>query len=216
MTEALNTYQKKEEIINVVSHGIGAALSIPAFILLVIRALDMNSNIALFSYIVYGISLMILYFSSTMYHAIQKPKWRNRLNVWDHISIYLLIAGTYTPFALIGLPGVWGYSILAIVWTFGIVGIVIKVFYFGRYNTLSAIAYVIMGWIAVVGINQLFANVGTAGTLWLFGGGIAYTIGAVIFLFDNKIPYNHAIFHFLVLVGSLCHFISVYFYLSVV
>lgn len=214
MIEALNTYRKKEEIVNVISHGIGAILSIPAFILLILKALEINSNIALFSYIVYGISLMILYFSSTMYHAIQKPSIRNVLNVWDHISIYLLIAGTYTPFALIGLPGVWGYSILSIVWAFGIIGIIIKVFFFGKYNTLSAIAYVIMGWIAVVAINQLFVNVGTTGTLWLFGGGIAYTIGAVIFLFDNKIPYNHAIFHILVLIGSLCHFISVYFYLS--
>jgi hemolysin III len=213
MVEALNTYRKKEEIVNVISHGIGAILSIPAFILLILKALEMNSNISLFSYIVYGISLMILYFSSTMYHAIQKPRIRNVLNIWDHISIYLLIAGTYTPFALIGLPGVWGYSILSIVWAFGIIGIIIKVFFFGKYNTLSAIAYVIMGWIAVVAINQLFANIGTAGTLWLFGGGIAYTIGAVIFLFDNKIPYNHAIFHVLVLIGSLCHFISVYFYL---
>jgi hemolysin III len=214
MVEALNTYRKKEEIVNVISHSIGAILSIPAFILLILKALEINSNIALFSYIVYGISLMILYFSSTMYHAIQKPSIRNVLNVWDHISIYLLIAGTYTPFALIGLPGVWGYSILSIVWAFGIIGIIIKVFFFGKYNTLSAIAYVIMGWIAVVAINQLFVNVGTTGTLWLFGGGIAYTIGAVIFLFDNKIPYNHAIFHVLVLIGSLCHFISVYFYLS--
>ncbi len=213
MAEALNTYRKKEEILNVVSHGIGAALSIPAFILLIVKAINKDSNIYLFSFLIYGISLIILYFSSTMYHAIQKPRIRNILNVWDHISIYLLIAGTYTPFALIGLPGIWGYSILSIVWTFGIVGIIIKVFFFGKYNTLSAIAYVIMGWIAVIGINQLFANIGTPATLWLFGGGIAYTIGAVIFLFDNKIPYNHAIFHFLVLIGSLCHFISVYFYL---
>lgn len=214
MTEAINTYRKKEEIINVVSHGVGAILSIPAFIMLIIKALQMHSNIALLSYIVYGISLIVLYFSSTLYHLVQKPKLRNTLNVWDHISIYLLIAGTYTPFALLGLPGVWGYSILSIVWTFGIVGIIIKIFFFGRYNTLSAIAYVIMGWIAIIGVNQLFVNVGMAGTIWLFGGGIAYTIGAVIFLFDNKIPYNHAIFHFLVLTGSLCHFISVYFYLS--
>ncbi len=214
MIKALNTYNKKEEILNVISHGIGALLSIPAFILLINKALELNNNIALFSFLVYGISLMILYFSSTMYHAIQNPKIRNVLNVWDHISIYLLIAGTYTPFALIGLPEIWAYSILSIVWGFGIIGIIIKVFFFGKYNTLSAIAYVIMGWISVVAINQLIANIGMTGTLWLLGGGIAYTIGAVIFLLDNKIPYNHAIFHLLVLIGSLCHFISIYFYLS--
>lgn len=214
MIEAINTYRKKEEIINVVSHGVGAILSIPAFILLIIKALEKNNNIALLSFMVYGVSLMVLYFSSTLYHLVQKPKYRNILNLWDHISIYLLIAGSYTPFALLGLPGVWGYSLLAIVWTFGLVGIIIKIFFFGRYNILSAISYVVMGWIAVIAVNQLLANIGLPAILWLFGGGIAYTIGAVIFLFDNKIPYNHAIFHIFVLMGSLFHFISVYFFLS--
>ena len=211
---AFNTYGKKEEILNVVSHGIAAILSIPALILLIIKGLRMESGIALFSMIVYGLSLLILYFSSTLYHAVQNPKWRNPLNLWDHLSIYLLIAGTYTPFALIAIPGTLGYSILAVVWTFGIVGMIIKAFFFGKYHTMSAVAYVIMGWIAIIGINSLINNLGLAGAIWLFGGGISYTLGALIFMFDKKIPYNHAIFHLLVIIGSVMHFVSVYFYIN--
>lgn len=211
---AFNTYGKKEEILNVVSHGIAAILSIPALILLIIKGLRMESGIALFSMIVYGLSLLILYFSSTLYHAVQNPKWRNPLNLWDHLSIYLLIAGTYTPFALIAIPGTLGYSILAVVWTFGIVGMIIKAFFFGKYHTMSAVAYVIMGWIAIIGINSLIDNLGLAGAIWLFGGGISYTLGALIFMFDKKIPYNHAIFHLLVIIGSVMHFVSVYFYIN--
>ena len=211
---AFNTYGKKEEILNVVSHGIAAILSIPALILLIIKGLRMESGIALFSMIVYGLSLLILYFSSTLYHAVQNPKWRNPLNLWDHLSIYLLIAGTYTPFALIAIPGTLGYSILAVVWTFGIVGMIIKAFFFGKYHTMSAVAYVIMGWIAIIGINSLINNLGLAGAIWLFGGGMSYTLGALIFMFDKKIPYNHAIFHLLVIIGSVMHFVSVYFYIN--
>lgn len=213
MIEAHNTYKKTEEILNVVSHGIGAILSIVALVLLIFKGIEMDSTKALLSMLVYGISLVILYFSSTLYHAVQSPKWRNPLNVWDHISIYLLIAGSYTPFTLLGLGGIWGWSIFTIVWVFALIGIIIKIFFFGKYKTLSAISYVVMGWIAVVAIKSIFINLGTTGSILLFAGGVSYTIGAVIFMLDNKIPYNHAIFHFLVLGGSVLHFISVYWYI---
>jgi len=214
MTTAHNTYHKREEILNVISHGIGAILSIPAFIVLMVDSYAQGSIPNMLIYMVYGISLMVLYFSSTGYHWVQNPKWRNPLNVWDHISIYLLIAGSYGPFILIGMKGsTIGLVIFGIVWAFALVGIIIKIFYFGRYNVLSAIAYVIMGWIAVIGIGTMLEMIPLAAILWLFGGGIAYTVGAVIFMFDNKIPYNHAIFHFLVLIGSACHYYAVYTYL---
>ena len=214
MTTAHNTYHKREEILNVVSHGIGAILSILAFIVLMVDSYAQGSIPNMLIYMVYGISLMVLYFSSTAYHWVQNPKWRNPLNVWDHISIYLLIAGSYGPFALIGMKGsTIGLVIFAIVWAFALVGIIIKIFFFGKYNILSAIAYVIMGWIAVIGIGTMLEMMPLAAVLWLFGGGIAYTVGAVIFMFDNKIPYNHAIFHFLVLIGSACHYYAVYTYL---
>lgn len=214
MTTAHNTYQRKEEILNIVSHGIGALLSIPAFIILMVES-SRNGNIFdLLIYLVYGLSLMILYFSSTLYHSVQKPKWRNPLNVWDHISIYLLIAGTYGPFLLIGMQGhTISWVIFIIVWTFALVGIILKIFFFGKYNILSAIAYVIMGWIAVTAINTMLITLPINAILWLFGGGIAYTLGAVIFMFDKKIPYNHAIFHVLVLLGSICHFYAIYAYI---
>jgi len=212
MRKALNSYSNREELLNVITHGLGAILSIIALILLVNKALDIGSNIALFSMLVYGISMLILYSASTLYHSATKPKWRDPLNVWDHISIYLLIAGSYTPFTLLALPPVWGYTIFAIVWAFAFVGIIIKLFFFGKYRILSAMAYVIMGWIAVTAVSPLIDSLTLTGALWLFGGGISYTIGAVLYLFDDKIPYNHAIFHVLVLIGSGCHFISVYYY----
>lgn len=214
MTKKNNSYSEREETLNVITHGLGALLSIIALVLLINKALDMGTSIALFSMIVYGVSMIILYTASTLYHGSENPKYRNPLNVWDHISIYLLIAGSYTPFTLLALPPVWGYSIFAIVWTFGIIGIIIKVFFFGKYRILSAMAYVIMGWIAIVAVNQLIESLSLTGALWLFGGGISYTIGAVLYLFDKKIPYNHAIFHVLVLIGSACHFISVYYYIN--
>jgi hemolysin III len=214
MTTAHNTYQKREEILNVVTHGLGALLSIPAFIVLMVESYAQDSISNMIIYMIYGISLMVLYFSSTGYHWVQNPKWRNPLNVWDHISIYLLIAGSYGPFALIGMKGsTIGLVIFIIVWVFALVGIIIKIFYFGKYHILSAIAYVIMGWIAVIGIGTMLEMMPLAAVLWLFGGGIAYTLGAVLYLFDDKIPYNHAIFHVFVLIGSACHYYAVYTYL---
>lgn len=211
MLTAKNTYKKKEEILNVISHGIGAIFSIIALILLIVKAWPQGNLFHFFIYLIYGISLVILYFSSTLYHAVQNPKWRNPLNVWDHISIYLLIAGSYGPFLLIGLgESTLSWVIMIIVWAFALVGIILKIFFFGRYNILSAAAYVIMGWIAIVGINQI-VEVFPSQVVWLlFGGGVFYTVGAILFLFDKKIPYNHAIFHVLVLLGSLCHFYAIY------
>jgi len=214
MTTAHNTYKKKEEILNVLTHGLGAILSIPAFIVLMTESYKQGSISNMLIYMVYGISLMVLYFSSTGYHWVQNPKWRNPLNVWDHISIYLLIAGSYGPFLLIGLHGTTiGIVIFSIVWLFAILGIIQKIFFFGKYETLSAIAYLVMGWIAVAGIGTMLKMLPIEAIYWLFGGGIAYSVGAVIFMFDEKIPYNHAIFHVLVLVGSACHYYAVYTYL---
>ena len=209
---AFNKYSKPEEIINAVTHGIGALLSIVAMILLIIKTVDYPSSKYLITTLVYSLSLIFLYTSSTLYHSVQKPDIRNRLNVMDHMAIYLLIAGTYTPFTILALGGTLGWMIFAIVWAFGLTGIILKIFFFGKYNTLSAIAYVIMGWIVVVAIKTLFESLGTTGALWLFAGGIFYTIGAVLYLI-HKLPFNHAIFHLFVMAGSLCHFVSVYWYL---
>ncbi len=213
MTKSHNTYSIKEEKLNIISHGLGALFSIPALILLILKGLEMDSTKALLSFIVYGVSLIVLYFASTLYHATNIPKWRNPLNVWDHISIYLLIAGSYTPFTLLGLGGAFGWWIFGIVWTFALVGIIIKIFFFGKYGKLAAISYVVMGWIAVVGVNRFLEVTGLIPTILLFAGGIAYTVGAILYMLDNKLPYNHAIFHVFVLLGSALHFYAVYYYL---
>ncbi len=214
MVKSINTYNKKEERLNVISHGIGAAFSIIALILLIQKGIEMNSTKALLSFLTYGISLIILYFASTLYHATSNPKWRNPLNLWDHISIYLLIAGSYTPFTLLGLGGDFGWIIFGIVWAFAFVGIIIKIFFFGKYGKLSAISYVIMGWIAVIAVNRFVEVLGMTGTILLFSGGIAYTIGAVLYMLDDKLPYNHAIFHVFVLIGSALHFWAVFYYIG--
>jgi hemolysin III len=209
--EAFNKYPKAEEISNAVTHGIGAVLSVAALIAMINKSLELNSLSYLITSLVFGISMVFLYTASTLYHSIQKPSVRNKLNVMDHMAIYLLIAGTYTPFTVNVLGGTLGLVIFIIVWAFGLTGIVLKIFFFGKYNTLSAIAYVVMGWIIVIAIGPLIDRLGLPGTMWLFGGGIFYTLGAVLYLI-HKLPFNHAIFHLFVLAGTFCHFISVYYY----
>ncbi|RLD41113.1 MAG: hemolysin D, partial [Bacteroidetes bacterium] len=133
------------------------------------------------------------------------------LNIFDHAAIFLLIAGTYTPFALVTLHGPWGWTIFGIVWGLAVVGIILKLFYTGRYNLLSTIIYIVMGWIIVIAIKPLVEALPFDGLMWLLAGGLSYSIGAIFFLWD-KMPYNHAIFHVFVVAGSACHFVAVFWY----
>jgi hemolysin III len=209
--EAFNTYAKPEEIANAVTHGLGALLSIPAMVLMLMKASAHSQMIYLITTLVYALTLTFLYTSSTLYHSVQNPKYRNRLNVMDHLAIYLLIAGTYTPFTLLALPGITGWMIFAVVWLAAIAGIVLKYFYFGKHNVLSTIAYVVMGSIIVVAIKPLYDHIGMDAIKLLLWGGVSYIVGAGFYLW-RKLPYNHAIFHLFVLGGSLLHFLAVYFY----
>jgi hemolysin III len=152
-----------------------------------------------------------LYAASTFYHSAKKSKLRNRLNIIDHASIYILIAGTYTPFTLVTLKGTIGWVIFGISWGLALTGIILKLFFTGKYNLMSTIMYVLMGWVIVFAIKPLINSLPLAGLLWLVAGGISYTIGAIIYGI-KKIKFNHAIFHMFVLMGSFCHFMSVYFY----
>ncbi len=204
-------YPKTEEILNVITHGLGFLLSIAALVLLVVFA-SLNGNVwHIVGVTVYGASLVILYLASTLYHLSRKQKVRNKLNIFDHSSIYVLIAGTYTPFLLVTLHGPWGWSLLGIVWGLAIGGIVFKIFFIGKYDLVSALLYVLMGWLIIIAIKPLNENLATGGLWWLLGGGISYSVGAVFYMV-KKIPYNHAIFHIWVLLGSLAHFIAVFFY----
>lgn len=206
-----NYYPPLEEKLNIFSHGFGFALSIVGLILLIFRANELGEVRHLVSFSIFGASMIILYAASTLYHSAKSDKWRYRLNILDHASIYLLIAGTYTPFAIVTLSGTLGWGLFALVWTMAIVGVILKIFYTGRYTRISTVMYVIMGWIIVFAVKPMLGNIDMEGIGWLFAGGVSYTLGAVFFSID-KIKFNHAIFHLLVLIGSFCHFIAIYFY----
>jgi hemolysin III len=204
-------YSTLEERLNIYTHGIGLLLSILALILLVIRASNFGNVWHIVSFSVFGSSLILLYAASTLYHSSKELSLRKRLNILDHASIYILIAGTYTPFTLVTLNGTLGWVLFGITWGIATVGVVLKLFFTGKYNRLSTLAYILMGWVIVFGIKSLLKNLPEPGIYWLFSGGLAYTIGA-IFYSIKKIPFNHAIFHLWVLAGSFCHFITVYIY----
>lgn len=206
-----NYYEQQEERINVITHAIGLIASIIALFLLTYKSCCIANVLYVISSFVFGVSLIVLYAASTFYHASKDKKLRKRLNIFDHASIYLLIAGTYTPFALITLQGSLGWWIFGINWSLALIGIVLKFFYTGQYDKLSTIMYVLMGWTAIFVINTLIQNLGCRGAFWLLFGGIMYTVGAVFYIL-SKLKYNHAIFHIFVLLGSLSHFISIYFY----
>lgn len=204
-------YRKTEEILNVATHGLGFLLSIAALSILVVYASLRGNAWHIVSFTIYGISLVTLYLASTLFHMTRKQKLRNKLNIFDHSAIYFLIAGTYTPFLLVTLRGPWGWSLFGVIWVLAIGGLIFKLFYTGKYDYLSAIIYVLMGWIIIIAIKPMNENLSTEGLLWLLGGGISYSIG-VIFYLVKKIPYNHAIFHIWVLLGSFAHFIAVFRY----
>ena len=209
--EGIKYYSSIEEKINIISHAIGFILSIVALVLLVTHA-NLHGDVwHIVSFSIFGASLIILYAASTFYHSAKKSELRNRLKIIDHASIYVLIAGTYTPFTLVTLNGTIGWVIFGTSWGLALTGIILKLFFTGKYNLISTIMYVLMGWVIVFAIKPLINNLPLEGLLWLFAGGISYTIGAILYSI-KKIKFNHAIFHTFVLMGSLCHFMSVFFY----
>ena len=210
-TKKITFYEKKEEKLNVISHGIGLILSIAALVLLVVYASIYGSAWHIVSFSIYGASLIVLYSASTFYHYVQSPKLRHRLNIFDHAAIYVLIAGTYTPFTLVVLKGWVGWTIFGVSWGLAISGVVLKLFCTGRYDKISTVAYVLMGWLIIFAIKPLVTNLSFEGLMWVLSGGLFYTIGALLYSI-KRIRYNHAIFHIFVLLGSFSHFIAVFFY----
>ncbi|WP_372746851.1 hemolysin III family protein [Lutibacter sp.] len=204
-------YDPKEEKLNVLSHGIGLVLSIVALVLLVVYSSLEGGPWHIVSFSIYGVSLIVLYSASTLYHYVQSPKLRHKLNIFDHASIYILIAGTYTPFTLVVLNGWVGWTIFGVSWGLALIGVILKLFFIGRFDKISTIAYVLMGWLIVFAIKPLVNNLPLEGLLWLLAGGIFYTVGAVLYSIKS-IKYNHAIFHIFVLLGSFSHFMAVFFY----
>lgn len=207
----IKTYDQNEEKINTWSHLIGIALSFFTLIALLIKGFHLKSPVHLISYSIFTLSMIILYSASTLYHNENDLQKKMRLKIFDHIAIYFLIAGTYTPFTLLVLKGAWVWTILSTVWGIAAVGLILKLFFTGRFNLASTLSYILMGWVIIIAIKPLLANISSEGMLWLMIGGAFYTIGAIIYSI-KKIPYNHATFHFFVLGGSTSHFIALYFY----
>ena len=204
-------YPLLEEKLNIASHVFGFILSIVALVLLVVHASRHGNAWHIVSFSIFGASLVTLYGASAIYHSVKDPLLRSRLRIVDHATIYILIAGTYTPFTLVTLSGFAGWMIFGVSWGMAVIGIVLKLFFTGRYDLVSTLMYVFMGWIIVFALDPLIHNLSSDGLFWLVAGGIAYTLGAVLYSIQ-KIKFNHAIFHVFVLIGSACHFISVYFY----
>jgi hemolysin III len=205
-------YTKGEEIANAVTHGVGTLLAISALVLLIVFSAKFGNVWYVVSYTIYGSCLVILYLFSTLYHSIPNDKAKKVLRIFDHASIYLLIAGTYTPFALTILRNHGGWIIFGVVWGAAIIGITIKVFFTGKFQVVSTIMYVIMGWLIVFYLKTIILYLPTTGLVLLVVGGIVYTLGSVLFLFD-KIAYNHSVWHLFVLGGSTCHFLCILLYL---
>lgn len=180
-------------------------------IFLLLKAVSMHSVLTLFAFAIYGTGLIAMFLASTLYHSATNPAKRRKLKVFDHIAIYLTIAGSYTPITLLTMPSSWGIPVLIAVWVIAGCGILLKFFFTGRYSKISTAMYVLMGWVIIVAIKPLINSMVTPGLWWLVSGGLAYTLGAVLYQVKG-LKYNHAIFHIFVLIGSACHYVVVYCY----
>lgn len=197
-----------EELWNAVTHGIGTALAVAGLVFLVVSAHLYGNVWHMVSFSIYGVSLVLLYLASTLYHSFHRPKLKHVFHIMDHAAIYLLIAGTYTPFALVILHGYVGWMVMGIIWTLAAIGIVFKVFFTGRFKRVSTACYIGMGWLIVLCVRPLAAGITETGMYWLLAGGVLYTVGSVFYLL-KRMPYNHAVWHLFVLGGSAAHFIAI-------
>ena len=206
-------YTAREEAANVATHAAGLVASVVGAVVLVYFGIARGEALHAASAGLYGATLVALYGASTLYHAFRRPGVKRVLRVLDHCAIYLLIAGTYTPFVLVGLGGRLGWSLFAVVWAMAAAGIVFKIFATGRFAVVSTAAYVAMGWLGVVAIGPLIRSLSGSAVLWLLAGGVAYTAGTLFY--HRKIPYAHALWHVFVLLGSVCHFVAIGLYVLV-
>jgi hemolysin III len=198
----------REEVANSVSHGIGTALAIAALIILLVLAVPGKKTVNIVGFSIYGATLILLYLASTLYHSFSPGRIKDILRVFDHASIFLLIAGTYTPITLIALRGVLGWTLFGVVWGIALLGIVFKIFWIQRFALFSTILYALMGWMIVFAIKPLLAAMSPASLTFLLAGGLAYSVGIVFYLWKS-LKYSHMIWHIFVLAGSVCHFFTI-------
>ncbi len=202
----------REEIANVITHGIGLALSVAALVLLVVFSSKEGDAWKIVSFSIFGASLVLLYLASTLYHSTREPSRKIKLNKLDHSAIYILIAGTYTPFTLVTLRGGWGWTIFGIIWGLAIIGIIYKMFFYSvKFRSISAVIYLLMGWIIVIALKPLIASLSLEGLIWLSIGGLSYSLGVIFYLWKD-LPFAHPIFHLFVLGGSISHFFAILLY----
>jgi hemolysin III len=211
MTAEAPRYSLGEEIAHSVTHGIGVILSIAALVMLVTFAALRGNAWHIVGAAVFGATLVFLYTASTLYHSITHPGAKKVLRVLDHSAIFLLIAGTYTPFTLVSLRGGWGWTLLVVVWGLALLGILYKVTARRRFRMLSVLLYLAMGWLVLVAIEPMVTSVAAPGLWLLLAGGLCYTLGVAFFAW-RRLPYSHAVWHLFVLAGSICHFFAVLLY----
>ncbi|UFN69569.1 hemolysin III family protein [Vibrio alginolyticus] len=207
-------YSQREKLANTITHGIGMIFGIVGLILLLIKAIDQQADtLTLASMAVYGASIIVLFLASTLYHAIPHPNAKRWLKTFDHCAIYLLIAGSYTPFLLVSLRTPLAFGLMIVIWTIALLGIIMKVAFVYRFKKLSLMTYLVMGWLSLIVIYQLAINLDIGGLTLLAAGGIVYSLG-VIFYVAKRIPFNHAIWHGFVLAGCVCHFFAIYYFVE--
>ncbi len=209
--QVANLYTPREEVANTISHGLGVLLSIVGLVVLVVAASLGGSARTVICCAVFGTSLIVLYTASTLYHAIPPTPAKGVLRIFDHVAIYLLIAGTYTPFTLVSLRGAWGWTIFGLVWGLAGLGILAETTALRRFRAISLVLYLAMGWMAAIAIKPLIRSLDSGGSVLLFSGGLFYTLGLAFYGW-RRLPYNHTIWHLFVLTGSILHFFAVLFY----
>ncbi|EMR06773.1 hypothetical protein C772_01301 [Bhargavaea cecembensis DSE10] len=207
---AFDYKNKREELWNAITHGLGFVLSIPALIFLILKGSEHGSALHITAYTIFGVSMLVLYLMSTLLHSMP-AKYKRFFSILDHSSIYVLIAGTYTPLVLTSLGGSLGWTLFGIVWGLAVLGILFKVFFIHRYEAVSLIFYIAMGWLIIFAIRPLHAVIGTEGIALLVIGGLLYTVGSIFYAW-RKIPYNHAIWHLFVIGGSAAMYFSILLY----
>ncbi|KYN90414.1 hemolysin III family protein [Vibrio cidicii] len=211
---SVNQYSVSEEVANAVTHALGMVFGIVGLILLLLKAAEHNADtLTITSMAVYGASIIVLFLASTLYHAIPSPQAKRWLKTFDHSAIYLLIAGSYTPFLLVSLRTPLAIGLMIVIWSIALLGIIMKVAFVYRFKRFSLISYLLMGWLSLVVIYQLAITLDVGGLTLLACGGVIYSLG-VIFYVAKRIPFNHAIWHCFVLAGCVCHFLAIYLYVQ--
>ena len=214
MVEELSSrYSRREEYANIATHAVGVLFSIVALVLMVIYAAKNGDPYFIVAVSIFGATLILLYLTSTLYHSFRHPRVKHVFRVFDHSCIYLLIAGSYTPFTLVTLRGGWGWTLFGLTWGLALCGVVFKIFFTKRFSILSTLMYIALGWLVVIAVKPVVNSVPSGGLAWLFAGGLLYTFGVVFYIW-RRIPYHHAIWHLFVMAGSFCHFLAVYFYVA--